>query len=280
MGLEADLARELLRRHPERAAGALERLEVAQAVACLARSPAGEAAGALHRLAPHFAVAVLEALEPATAAELLAELPLGAATRLVRRLPETRRESVLQSSRERRARAVRALLRFAENTAGALMDPEVLALPEDLTAREALAQVRTAPERARYNLYVVDREHLLVGVLNLRELFLARPRAQLADLMKRAPLALAAAADRAALVSHPGWKEVHCLPVVDERGVYLGAVRYRTLRSREGDLFAPRARDASAPEALGELLAAGATGLFDALTGAAVARAPGESDGA
>jgi hypothetical protein len=32
---------------------------------------------------------------------------------------------------------------------------------------------------------------------------------------------------------HPRWRELHTLPVVDDSGRYLGAIRYRTLRRLE-----------------------------------------------
>jgi magnesium transporter len=150
------------------------------------------------------------------------------------------------------------------------MDPEVLALPLDLTAGEALARVREQPEQARYNLYVVDGEQRLVGALNLRELLVADPSDRLADLMASEPLRLVATADRALVVSHPGWRRVHALPVVDEDDRYLGALRYHTLRELEEELLRGRHEDRSTADALGDLFAAGAAGLLEALAPPAV----------
>jgi magnesium transporter len=164
------------------------------------------------------------------------------------------------------ARSLQSLLRFPENTAGALMDPAGLALPEDLTVREALARIRELPEQTRYDVYVVDREQVLVGVLNLRELLLARPQALLLDVMVREPLRLHAQDDRSVVIGHPGWKRAHALPVVDEKGSYIGVVRYRILRQLEEELLGGRGQDANTSEALGALFAAGAGGLLDALT--------------
>lgn len=265
MSLESHLAQALVREHPARAAGVLERLGVEEAARALSRPDAAEAAAVLQRMSPQFAAAVLEALGVERSAELLESLPLDVASRLGRRLDGEGREAVLGRLSAQRVRAVRALLRFPENTAGALMDPNVLALPEDLTAKEAFERVRETPEHARYNVYVVDRDQKLVGAVNLRELFLARPRARLADLMAREPLRLQARDDRTLIVTHPGWREVHALPVVDETGAYLGAVRYRTLRVLEAELFGARAKDEDTQAALGQLFAAGAGALLDAL---------------
>jgi magnesium transporter len=155
------------------------------------------------------------------------------------------------------------------------MDPEVLALPADVSAGEALDRIRAVPEHARYNVYVVDRDQRLVGVVNLRELLLARPPDRLDDLMVRKPLHLPAMASRADVLAHPGWKEVHALPVVDEQGAYLGAIRYRTLRRLEEELLQRPGEDGDATAALGQLFATAATGLLEALTGPATTKTGG-----
>lgn len=275
MTLVSRLGEELVRNHPERAAAVLERLGPPEAIRVLSKGDPRDAAAVLRHMMLPTSVAVLEGLGLDRAVALVQVLELDVASRLIRPLSERRRVAVLEHLPPREMRALGALLRFPENTAGSLMDPTVMALPEDLTAKEALARVREDPDSARYNLYVTDREQKLVGAMNLRELFLARPQARLSDLMIRDPLRLDANDDRAALIHHPGWKEVHSLPVVDSRGCYLGAVRYRTLRALEQVLLAGREEDGNATEALGELFAAGASGLLDALAGAAVPKKGG-----
>jgi Mg/Co/Ni transporter MgtE len=266
MSLERRLAEELIREHPERAAGVLSRLEVEEAARVLSRAPAHTAAPVLQRMPPQSSAAVLETFDPERLARALEALPLDAASRLTRRLSAKCAEAAFEKLDPRSSRALRALLRFPENTAGSLMDPNVLALLSDLTAREALQQIRKTPDGARYNVYVIDNEQRLAGVVNIRELLLAKPQSRLADLMVRDPQRLDAHADRSAILTHPGWKEVHALPVVDEEGGYLGAVRYRTLRALEEELLHGRTEDSNARESLGQLFSTGAGGLLDALT--------------
>jgi magnesium transporter len=261
------LAQELIRLEPTRAAVALERLPANSSAALLEGVPPVQAAAVVSNMSPHGAVAVLESLPAPAAAAVIEGLDQDIASRVVRRLSEERRDAVLKHLPERAARPLQTLLEFSENTAGALMDPDVLAVSQDLTVEEARAKIRAMPDQARYNLYVVGSEQKLVGVVNLRELLLARGDAMVADVMIRDPLRLEAHADRSVVVAHPGWKQVHSIPVVDDRGCYLGAVRYRTLRQLEDVLLGRTEADTEAAEALGELFAAGASGLLDALTG-------------
>ena len=120
------------------------------------------------------------------------------------------------------------------------MDARVLTLPDDITAGQALARLRRSSRHAHHYLYVVDREERLVGVLNLRELMVTPPRQSLAGLMSRQVAQLPASADRAAILAHPGWREVHALPVVDGAGRFLGVVRHETVRLLEQESVSPR----------------------------------------
>ncbi len=267
MTLTRTLADALLQSYPGRAALVLDALEPAGTVDILGQGDAEEAAEVLRRLSPQRARHVLSSLPRARAAALLDRLELDEAARSLRLVDGPVRAELEGELEPKRARALRALLAFREGTAGALMDPEVLALPQGLTAGTALERVRAEPEHARYNLYVVDEEQRLVGALNLRELFLAEPTRTLGEMMVTAPQRLPADAEAAQVVSHPGWKEVHSLPVVDGQGRYLGAIRYRKLRELEQALFAKRRDDQDTSSALGQLFAAGAAGLFEALGG-------------
>jgi magnesium transporter len=272
MALVQNLADALMREHPARAVTALEVVEEAETARILARGSAELAGSILCRLSPSRGRSVLEHLAPQRAASALESIPTDDAARLLRRASANARNAILECLEPPRARSLRSMLRFPEGSAGALMDPEVLALPQELRVREALRRVRAAAAHAHYNLYVVDQAQRLVGVLNLRELLDARGSLALSACMVRSPRRIPATADRAAVVEHPGWRDAHMLPVVDDGDAYLGAIRYRTLRALEDELLHRDSPDASSSAALGQLFAIGTGGLIDALAGTASGR--------
>jgi magnesium transporter len=269
MDIETRLAGDLLEAHPIDAAQASERLPARDVAALIGKMETKVSGGILQHMAPPLAGAVLSELGLEKASEILERLPVEMAALSLRSMDSSLREQVLAALPGRRSGALTSLLRFPDGTAGALMDPEVLALPHDLTAREALARVREAAGDARYNLYIVDRDQKLVGVINLHELLVARPGDPLSSLMKTSVHRLPARADRHAVVSDPGWREVHALPVIDERGVYLGAIRYRTLRLLEEQLRGSRSDEGATARALGGLLRAGASAMLEAMVASA-----------
>jgi magnesium transporter len=204
-------------------------------------------------MAPDPAVALIEQLDVAVAALLLRGLSAVQCADLLRRLPSAP------------ARSLGLLLQHPEGTAGAVMDPDVLALPEDLTAEQAVARVRQAARGARYNLYIIDREQRLVGVINQRELLLAPADSPIASFMERRVHRLRAEADAAAVVSHPAWREVNSLPVVDRDGRYLGAIRYRAFRALEESLRERIPDSQVTAQALGDLFRTGAAAVLELL---------------
>jgi magnesium transporter len=265
MDIEARIAGDLLRAHPIDAAQALERLPAREVAALVQKMESETSGGILQRMAPTLVGGILLELGEEKATEIIEKLPVEMAALSLRSMDPSFRERILAALPGRRSRALTSLLRFPDGTAGSLMDPEVLALPHDLTAREALARVREAAGNARCNLYVVDRDQTLMGVINLHELLAARPADRLSSLMQTRVHRLPAKADRHAIVSDPGWREVHALPVVDERGVYLGAIGYRTLRVLEEQLRGSRTAEGATARALGGLLRTGAAAMLEAM---------------
>lgn len=263
---ESRLAETLMRDHPDRAAAVLERIPIIDSTRVLSGLHPRGAAAILQRMSPLVARDVLERLSDKRMVRVLEALDVSDCAHLMRPLNDERQQAALTQLPAAKRASLTTLLQFPENSAGALMDPDMLAVAQDLTAREALIQIQKAPRNAHYNLYVVDRQGVLVGALNLRELFLARPKSQLTELMVPNPFRIDAAATRSAVIAHPGWKVVHSLPVADAQGRYVGAIRYSTLRKLEEAFFRRTTSDHDSASALGELFGAGASALLVALT--------------
>ncbi|MCK6551616.1 magnesium transporter [Myxococcota bacterium] len=84
-------------------------------------------------------------------------------------------------------REVSALLAYAEDDAGGLMNPRYARLRPEMTVDEAISYLRRqARERLEtiYYVYVLDAQQHLMGVLSFRELFAAPPEKRVAELMQ------------------------------------------------------------------------------------------------
>ncbi|MDH3222153.1 MAG: CBS domain-containing protein [Gemmatimonadota bacterium] len=273
MSVQEALSRHLTSTRPSEAAAVLETLPDRVVAATLADMDVRVAATVLARMAPHRAVEVLE-LQRETFAPVVEALGVGIAATLLRRVEPESRQRLLDSLEPGVGEPLRHLLNFPDHTAGALMDPQVLALPEDMEIREAVAQIRKHPDHVRYALYVVDRQQRLVGTISIRELFLANPKKLLGTVATTHVLSIRADLDHRSVVEHPAWNEAPSLPVVDASGVYVGAIRYRMWRRVVAQL-ATRGDDTTRTvEALGDLFWAGIVSMVGAVTQAAVRPIP------
>lgn len=227
------LSEAFLANHPDDAARAIESLGERDAANVLSRVSVAAAAQALSRVAPHDAGRLLTELEPERAAGILNRLEIQDAAAVLRTLEPAEQAPLLAALDEDDAQPISLLLMYPEGTAGAYMDPRALCVPADITVDQAQQRVRVRYQRTMYYVYVVDRDKDLIGVVNLRELFMAPKGAPLASITRRTVARIKASARRNAIVMHPRWRELHTLPVVDDAGHYLGAIRYRTLRRLE-----------------------------------------------
>jgi len=234
MRADLSVATRFVSDHPEEAALVLEQLSFADAAALLAELDPADGAKLVARLSAALAVDCLRSLPDRLVAAVLAELPVDLAARILMRASDETREAWLAALPEDRTAILRRKLRYPPGTAGALVDPLVLALPEDLSVAEAQKQLRRSAERAYYYLYVVDREQRLVGALDIRELMLAEAKETLGAVMHREIVSVWAHADLATVMSHPGWRQLDALPVVDGAGVFFGIIRHRMMRQIAG----------------------------------------------
>ncbi|HET9595481.1 MAG TPA: magnesium transporter [Anaeromyxobacteraceae bacterium] len=124
-------------------------------------------------------------------------------------------------------REVTALLAYAEDDAGGLMNPRFARVRPDMTVDEAIAYLRRqAPERAEliYYAYVLDPEQRLLGVVSFRDLFAARADRKVADVMRRDPVTVREDTDQEVVSRLFAQHDLLALPVVDGDGRMKGLV--------------------------------------------------------
>lgn len=231
--LDESLARRLLIDHPNEGARLLEGLESQEQVNALLVVEAEAAAEVLRYMDRVHAAACLASWPEERRPELLATLDPGLAARLLKLLDRAKRNEVLSPCPDRVADRIRRLSKYPAGTAGAVMDPDPPAAPEDISVEAAGGLLRRRSSRTRGQLYVVSRDDVLVGVIEIEDLLHGPPEGALGTLMRPVTARLSARADSSAIASHPGWRHHHTLPVVDRNEVLVGAIDYRTLRELE-----------------------------------------------
>lgn len=185
------------------------------------------------------AAAILRSAHEVVAGEILRRLPVPRAAQIVAFLPTEVRTTLLATlSAELRRQLEDALddddRRFAERA---------LALPESSVARlasprawtcsatdtvgQALARLRDEATKIELapNVYVIEGDYTLVGVVALRELAVEPHDRPIAELMTRDPISVRIDDEQATAAEIIRTHDFLSLPVVDEQGRFVGAVR-------------------------------------------------------
>lgn len=130
---------------------------------------------------------VLEQVAPSTLATALGELDSDDAAAVVEDLDAGRRGAVLAAMSPSDRAAIETTLAYEEESAGRLMQREVLAAPQFWTVAQTLDHVRAAGEQLPelfFDVYVVSPAYKVLGGVPVSALLKARPDAPLDTLME------------------------------------------------------------------------------------------------
>lgn len=256
-----------IRTHAAEASRVLENCLLDDLVAFFAETPPDLAAFLFDTMELSTAVACLERMPAAEACSALGGLPADRAAHLVRRMKQERQAAILDALPADFTTHLNRLLHFREETAGALMESQVFTVPPEISAGEALDRVQTSPALVLDYLYAVDRNQTLAGVISLRELLGADEGSSVASIMRREVMFLRTEDSTASVLVHPSWMDYHTLPVLDEQGLFAGALRHKTLCHLAGSTDR-LLRPGQAGTALGELYRIGLSALARSALGA------------
>lgn len=161
--------------------------------------------------------AVLDTSPPEVAADILRHVDWTIASQVLARMEDRR--------------TVGELLLYPDDDAGGLMTPEVTGLRENLTVGMALSVLRGA-EASRENmrqLYAIDSEGRLTGVLELSDLVFAGPEKHVREVMTPDPISVETGTDQELCAQLVTRYDLLALPVVDQAGVLVGAISVEDL---------------------------------------------------
>lgn len=188
-------------------------------------------ADVLEELPDEDQVEILKGLDTERAADVLEEMSADDAADLVRDLPPETAEVLLQLMEPEGAEDVRRLMKYVENTAGAMMTPEPVILGPDATIADALAHVRNPDlTPALAALVYICRPPLetptgkLLGVAHIQRLLREPPSTLVAGALDDSLEWLRADATIDEVAAHLATYNLVAAPVIDDNGRLIGAV--------------------------------------------------------
>ena len=163
--------------HPADIADLLEALEESEKVNLFKGLDTAIAPEVIAHLSEFSREQILSDLSHRRLGQIVDEMDSDDAADLLTGVPEEVVEKVLARIDAEDSEHLRRLLVHGEETAGGIMQAELLAVPQEATVAEAIGRVRFLGENLDYltNVFVVDSESKVLGQLSLKRLILAKP---------------------------------------------------------------------------------------------------------
>ena len=168
---------------------------------------------------------LVEEMAPERLARIAEALPADEAADLIGELEEPDSEQVLHHISTEDEEVLRHLLTYPEDTAGGIMNPEIVALQPGETVDDAIRFLRSAdPDTVTAAVYVIDEDNRLQGFVRLRRLVTAQPTARLGDFMSTDVISVTVDTDQEEVADLVDKYDFMAIPVVDAANRLMGAV--------------------------------------------------------
>jgi magnesium transporter len=204
----------------------LARLEPSERAVAFRLLRKGRASDAFEALSPVHQAELLESLGDASVHDLFYALDAADRTELLDEMPANVAALLLGQLPPEARRYTNIVLGYPEESAGRAMSPRYVALPETMTASDALSRVRAAHLRPRevLALPVVDATRRLVGVVDLPDVVTAEPETPVGMLIRSDTYSVAVTEDQEVAARLMQEANLVALPVLDKEDRLVGVL--------------------------------------------------------
>ncbi len=201
------------------AANQLADLDLSELRAVLRKLSDDQAADIIGEFGPELQVRLFEKMRLHRVSGIVDEMFLDDAADILGNLSPERLGEILKNLPPESASKITEILGYPSDSAGGIMDPEFVALRENMSVQQAVEVLRSQESGTHdgmFYVYVTDTAGRLRGVLRTRDLLFSQPDTSLQKLMIREVRAVSVHADQEAIANL--FRENHfvALPVVDD----------------------------------------------------------------
>lgn len=216
---------------------------------------------------PQIVLQVLKLMKEETAVRLFEAMKIPLAELFIRMMPVSEAEQVLSSLSPEKSLHIKRLLKYLKTAVGSYVDQTVFTLNENLIVKEALAQAKKHNSSLGPELFVLNPERKLVGLIKLSKLITELPKKEIRSILETRLDTIAPETPIQSVLNHPGWQNQYLMPVVDKSQVFLGVINLATVRKikiKSDKILKDHSQDAIG--ALGDLYQIGIAGLLRVAT--------------
>lgn len=219
----------LVTMNPIDVAGLFDDLEEKQIPVMFRLLPKEQAAETFVEMEPDAQQLLIQGFSDNELREVLDELYVDDAADLVEEMPANVVRRILAQADPEMRQSINQILRYPENSAGALMTMEYVSLRPEMTVEEAILRIRRqgVDKETIYTCYVLDRDRTLLGIVTVKDLLLAESdETEIREIMTEAVISVNTQDDQEEVAKMFSKYNFLALPVVDTESRMVGIVTF------------------------------------------------------
>ncbi|MFA6036922.1 MAG: magnesium transporter [Legionellales bacterium] len=228
--IETRLQQLFLQNHPAQAADSLEKMHIEKSTALIVDYPPQIIAPIFEKISPDIASEIGNHLPEEYLASIIEKISTYTALNILARFSEQKRKDVLNLLPLKTERFLEKALSYPSDSAGALMEPDFVALHGHITVAQAIQHLqRITQYQQRSVIFIIDESFHLKSKVDLQTLLLAQKEAKLSELASPVNAFVSVTDEKDHVVSILEKYRITELPVIDYEGRLMGVIPYDIL---------------------------------------------------
>ena len=219
----------LVTMNPIDVAGLFDGLEDKQIPLMFRLLPKEQAAETFVEMEPDAQQLLIQGFSDNELREVLDELYVDDAADLVEEMPANVVRRILAQADPEMRRSINQILRYPENSAGAMMTLEYVSLRPEMTVEEAILRIRRqgVDKETIYTCYVLEKDRTLLGIVTVKDLLLAESDdTEIKEIMTESVISVTTQDDQEEVAKMFSKYNFLALPVVDTEKRMVGIVTF------------------------------------------------------
>ena len=219
----------LVTMNPSDVAGLFDGLEEKQIPVMFRLLPKEQAAETFVEMEPEAQQLLIQGFSDNELREVLDELYVDDAADLVEEMPANVVRRILTQADPEMRSSINQILRYPENSAGALMTMEYVSLRPDMTVEESILRIRRqgVDKETIYTCYVLAKDRTLLGIVTVKDLLLAEgDDTEIQEIMTENVISVTTQDDQEEVAKMFSKYNFLALPVVDTEKRMVGIVTF------------------------------------------------------
>ena len=221
-----DLWKKLLHQHHADIASLIEKLDSAKQKKLFKKLPRQMASRVFQELPETIQVTILQTIDPDEVAVIFQKMSSDQLTDLFDYISDEDLKKYLKLIQRRQRNKIISLLNLDPDSAGRIMNSDILTLQRDFSVKKSVSLLQRVeiPKETLRRIYIVNKDNILVGYINLEDLIINKPETPLTHIINKNELLIGVHEDQEVVAQQMQHYGLLSAPVVDEKNHFLGVI--------------------------------------------------------